>query len=813
MTTGPYSPTTISIPLACKCLEESITRDIDNITHRPDGATTLVTNYDYNDQLLLRITDPNGDSTTFVYDDFQRLSEIRNADNIIVSLLSYSYSRIAPADTFDTTKPNFVREKLVRGNGDTTITRAYFDGLGRQISTQMRDGDDDIVLYNTYDALGRPDSSFKAFRHDTDHDFLQRSDFPASPLFELIEYEANPLNRVSKVTPFGGGSDISFIYGTELFDGKRYRFVQSTDEIGVKTKEYFDKFDNRVSIKNAETTGDETTTEFLYDILDNLTTSRPPNYFDPPGTSSDSDWITTFQYNTLSQLTKKLSPDAGTSQFKYDHNGNLRFSQDANQDKSGKVLFVTYDGLNRPLASGEAVTTFANLDGDNSESFESVSSNWITLNVYDTTAPPNAYPWNLFDFSGITLSNTKNRLAASAHLTHGNIVQDTLILEDRNFSDPEPQTFRGLNTVIAGNDTIASTADVVFKAGNLIHLKPGFKTVAGSTFGAMINPALSDLVDHWQVTLFSYDDNGRLENKYIFTKGLTDSTKFIYTYDRQGNITQVKTVQGSEEVYHWYDYNERGLLEKVFVSQDTTKPSTADYAFAYTATGLPDSTVFIKTLKYQYNDRDWLTDINDVNSTAEPFAAKYDYFDDGNVKTAVFFNDSSGISAEKKFKYDFMYDKRKQILSGNYSFDISGSWQSTSRFDVNDITYDDNGNILTLKRNDEQGDESDMDYDYNNNNRLQSLESGEAENPIQTNYTYDNNGNVISVEEDEVDKFRTIHYENRNLPVFIELADFTDVLYLYNVDGQRVFNKVDNQAGEHYIMVVSIECREGVNNG
>ncbi len=49
-------------------------------------------------------------------------------------------------------------------------------------------------------------------------------------------------------------------------------------------------------------------------------------------------------------------------------------------------------------------------------------------------------------------------------------------------------------------------------------------------------------------------------------------------------------------------------------------------------------------------------------------------------------------------------------------------------------------------------------------------------------------------------KFRTIHYENRNLPVFIELADFADVLYLYNVDGQRIFKKVDTDEGENYIM-------------
>ena len=76
--------------------------------------------------------------------------------------------------------------------------------------------------------------------------------------------------------------------------------MQNTDEIATKTKEYFDKFNNRIAVINAEGVSDSTTTEFLYDTLGNLTTSRPPNYFDPPGTSSGSDWITTFQYNRAS---------------------------------------------------------------------------------------------------------------------------------------------------------------------------------------------------------------------------------------------------------------------------------------------------------------------------------------------------------------------------------------------------------------------------------------------------------------------------------------------------------------------------------
>ena len=70
------------------------------------------------------------------------------------------------------------------------------------------------------------------------------------------------------------------------------------------------------------------------------------------------DFADQYVYNTLSQLTKKVTPDAGTTDYLYDQNGNLRFIKDANhrnqtinnlnEEKrdinwnSSKWLFYTY---------------------------------------------------------------------------------------------------------------------------------------------------------------------------------------------------------------------------------------------------------------------------------------------------------------------------------------------------------------------------------------------------------------------------------------------------------------------------------------
>lgn len=89
-----------------------------------------------------------------------------------------------------------MRETLHRSGSDTTVVTNYLDGLGRQISAQVRDGANDVVQYTTYDSRGRPDSLFKAFEFgNAAHDFVQRSEFPGGALYQRTQYEANPLNR------------------------------------------------------------------------------------------------------------------------------------------------------------------------------------------------------------------------------------------------------------------------------------------------------------------------------------------------------------------------------------------------------------------------------------------------------------------------------------------------------------------------------------------------------------------------------------------------------------------------------------------
>lgn len=787
--------------------EESSTL-LDKITRRPDPGTDLTIDYNYNNNLLLsEIIDPDGQKTTFEYDTLQRLIKTKNHDAQEVSMLEYFYSRTGSGnDTFDPADPNYVRQTLKRSGTEQTVSTSYLDGLGRQISSQVRDGNDDIVQYNTHDALGRPDSSFKALQlTNSNHHFVQRSEFPGGALYQLTEYEANPLNRVNKIINFDG-TEINLAYKIESLSGDDYRFVERTDEVSDVTKEYADEFGRKVAGIN----GEGGKTELIYDILDNLTTSRPPNYFNPPTGSVASDWQITYNYNTLSQLTLKHSPDADTVQSKYDKNGNPRFFQDANQQATGEITFVTNDGINRPLITGEAEADFSTLDGQATYSFESDSSNWIQVSFYDTaTIPSSDFPWNLFDYTNVgVLANTVGRLTGSAFHTIGGDKEERV--SGQTYSPGSVETVRSLGSITADSSTVESGADVTLKAGASITLGDGFHIKAGAIFSATLDPDYEGLSESWQVTLFSYDNNGRVATKYVLTreKGSQLETRFDYQHDRQGNVKQVD-VQHDGNVYHyWYIYNERGLLERV-KSASGAEPALADFEFDYTPTALVDiykinetsSNNFQTTVDYTYHDRDWLTDINDVDASIKPFSARYAYYDDGNIQTATFYNDKNGMANEAVYSFGFTYDSRKQLTAADYS--ESGA---SSEYDVDSLQYDPNGNITNLIRNDETGNPIDnLDYQYGSNNQLQTLvENGpvttvdwDAENAT---FDYDANGNVIQVTENGANKISEMLYDTRNLPIFLLKEDSTEIIYQYNADGQRIYKKVDNQGPEFYIM-------------
>ena len=225
-------------------------------------------------------------------------------------------------------------------------------------------------------------------------------------------YTADLLVRVRRVLPQYVGTaptdTVSYAYGVNAAEQQPY--TEIADELGKKTRNYFDVFGNQVQTLLGYGAAEQTTTHLAYDVL-----GRRTQVTDPCGLN------TTYTLDTRGLLTSKTSPDAGTVSSKDDQAGNLRYSQDANQAAAEQVFFTTYDFANRPLVSGQASATFSALDPFSSASFETTTSNWLVVRAYDARPSTTAFPWSLFStqIGALALTHVSGRLAAVASKSNG----------------------------------------------------------------------------------------------------------------------------------------------------------------------------------------------------------------------------------------------------------------------------------------------------------------------------------------------------------------------------------------------------------
>ena len=76
-----------------------------------DNLPPVTYEYDPASFLVTRVTDENGSSTYYEYDDFHRLKYVRNTNNNIIEYYDYSYSRES-TDKYNPAKPNRIEKNL-----------------------------------------------------------------------------------------------------------------------------------------------------------------------------------------------------------------------------------------------------------------------------------------------------------------------------------------------------------------------------------------------------------------------------------------------------------------------------------------------------------------------------------------------------------------------------------------------------------------------------------------------------------------------------------------------------------------------------
>ncbi|TCN49639.1 DUF6443 domain-containing protein, partial [Flavobacterium circumlabens] len=617
----------------------------------------------------------------------------------------------------------------------TSIT--YFDGLGRpvqQIANKQSANGKDIVTHITYDAFGRQVQEYLPYEAASANiAFVPNAqtgtvtfyntakyDNTANP-FSQKELESSPLNRVLKQaapgnvwamnqgheikldyqtntdtevklykatatwTPLLGLYEIAFVdagnYGAnELIKTVTYdeNTTATPTETAGATVEFKNK-EGQVVLKRTYEAGLKHDTYYVYDPYGNLTYVIPPK----ADAAISADVLNGLCY-----------------QYKYDYRNRL-----VEKKLPGKQWeFIVYDKLDRPVATGPANSPFK----------DDTAVGWL-ITKYDVFGRPIYTGWN-------NVSST-----AAARKTLQDAQNSATVLFEAKDSR---RTIDGLEVGYAN-----AIAPTTFKLLSVNYYDnygfPGAQAVPGLIIGQTVLTNVKGLpTGTWtrvlstpsslagETTTTFYDTRGRGISTYI-KNHLTGISHTDNEIDFTGKTLTIQTEHqrlaggakiATEEKFT-YSPQDRLLTHTHKIGAGTPQLMAEN---KYDALGqLMSKNVGnsigspLQKIDFNYNIRGWLTEINktaNLQQSTDPldlFAFKINYTTtatgitdvnalyNGNIAETFWRTGSDNIERA----YGYQYDKLNRLKNAIYE----KNGLTTNAYDES-LTYDRNGNIMSLKR-------------------------------------------------------------------------------------------------------------------
>jgi RHS repeat-associated protein len=697
------------------------------------------------------------------------------------SLLTASTSSIHSIATNST----YYLSNFYYGNPDRQ--EVFTDGLGRKLQEQVRHNDSTIVSSAlTYDIAGRQDVVYKPYetkfsvtdRGKYDPSYVSNVNYyyntgmgsykydpnaTVDSLYTKNLYNPDPLDRVSEtglpgiVWSIGGGHDKRFGYSHST--DYKYYITSVTDEQGITSDTYKDIFGRTIkTIQN--TNGLNLVTNYTYDGNDNLLSTT-----DPAGKS------TYYTYNTLKQLTNKVSPDAGTVQYIYDSNGNLRFVRDANHKStsinscsfsnwvgsgddpdSGSFTLVAPGCVSVAINNGTVKSVFSN-----GTFTVIIKRNGITVYSFSATASNNNVSGNAILPRGTYTYLTSTTVSKSLQYTIS--ISKNYDFVYYKYDALNRVTEEGEYQTSSSNDfSQANANNAGFPTSSTLVWKQYFYDIASTAAMASGQRNLHGKLSYAQsyrlgnassIYYYSYNEMGKPEWMVLANLGLYQK-KLSYNYDMQGNVLKKDfyDYDGSNADFNTvYAYDNLNRLSTV-KTQYATMTQVQDGLYKYYANGKPQRLQLgtAQGVDYTYNERDWLQMINQQNlggtNNSQPQDPGRDGFDSGIPVDK--FGEVIGYNIIANHIGDPKYQNATRQFSGNIS------WLMYSMYGVT-VSYP------VLNPSQLVG----WSYGYDNANRLTSANFGVFASTLDgvfnwqnmsfydANYSYDSVGN-----------FRTLHRNN-----------------------------------------------------
>jgi RHS repeat-associated protein len=679
--------------------------------------------------------------------------------------------------------------------GDVGISTLYADSYGRRLQTVIKQASpakNDCVTPEFYDEFGNAsiqylpfvsqlgnnnDGKFKLNPFNQDSTFYKTS-FPNEQInYGQGLYDGSPMNipikTISPGNSWGGvGVGVSYTHRTNsasdtvrlwtinisseddvpstasTYQAGTLTVFQTTDEKGNLSVKYVDVIGRIIltKIQNSAVPSSGHSgwlcTYYVYDEMNHVRLVITPKAVEALNNPSvnwnlaSNPTINTglcygYYYDNRGRTIMKRIPGKSKLYKAYDLFDRVVMTQDSSLRVSNQWAFSLYDGQSRLCKTGLITMTIIK---DSVLSQASRSTSYPTLTgtyTINTETYYDDYTW--IPSSGTSLTNTlvttninsinfntsyntspdyaqqitqSNRIRGAITGTKKIIINSSTYLYSVNIYDDHRRSIQTSQINYTGGTDVA-TLQYGFSGrilrSHLAHQKSG------------TNPQTHSLL-----TKYSYDHIGRPLSVSKNLDNSTDKTIGLYTYNEFGQLS-TKVFGNSIETQN-YSYNIRGWLLGINTPYLVTSGSTSNY--------------FGEALFYDYGFT-----TNQLN---------------GNIAGAEWKAYGDGIARA----YGFDYDKTNKLTTADFSQQNQGSSSWTSDkvdYSLSGLSYDGNGNILSLKqRGLKIGSSVTIDsltYQYfANSNQLQKVSDAIADmsplgdfkdsTQIGDDYTYDANGNT-----------------------------------------------------------------------
>jgi hypothetical protein len=297
------------------------TIELDAVRFHPSDAFVQAYDYDENTYLPIAMEGVSRLHSTYYYDDFQRLSHVKDFEGNILAANEYHYKGTGSIE-------NYVKTQALRVEGKTTLadlvglpldqlteSYQYLDGLGRPIQSVGKGqspSQKDVVSFNEYDVYGRQSKSYLPFVNSLNN----TGSFNSNPItlaqnfysnevaaesqsayaFSETVFEASPMNRPKEQSSPGNGwqlvgnyivsHTIRSTYGHNVANevlqleaqtatvGYHHANTLTKTEVintkGVKSIRYMDKLGRTILVKQQVSPSVWTNTYTLYNDFGNV---------------------------------------------------------------------------------------------------------------------------------------------------------------------------------------------------------------------------------------------------------------------------------------------------------------------------------------------------------------------------------------------------------------------------------------------------------------------------------------------------------------------------------------------------------------